>query len=190
MRIEFKPLLEIGGKTLLEHSINLFQNTGINDIVTVTGYRSEDLVPVIAASSSRYVMNKNFESGMFSSIQLGVLELREACDAFFLLPVDIPFVRSATIRHLINEFSKDQAILACYPQYQTRRGHPPLIDCSLADRIISYKGREGMRGFLRKYKDRSMNVSVNDPFTLMDVDTQEDLSRIKKELVHFMFVLL
>ncbi len=179
----FKPLLLIEGKTLVEHAIGLFKSTGVTDIVTVVGHRSEDLVPVVEAASSRYVINENFKAGMFSSIQQGVRQLRTSCDAFFLLPVDIPVVRPATIHQLLHEFYKSPATLICYPQFQARRGHPPLIDCSLADRILAYDGQGGMRGFLRQYEDRALVVSVDDPFIRMDVDTQEDLSRLRRELI-------
>ncbi|KPJ97870.1 MAG: hypothetical protein AMJ60_10060 [Desulfobacterales bacterium SG8_35] len=178
----FKPLLEINGKTLAEHAIGLFQISGIAEIVTVLGYRSEDLIPLVNAASSRYVINDNYQAGMFSSIKQGVRQLRETCDAFFLLPVDIPFVRSATIRQLLDAFNKNPATLICYPVFQAKRGHPPLIACSLADRILAHGGQDGMRGFLRQYEDRALMVSVDDPFIRMDIDTNEDLSRIQNEL--------
>jgi len=108
--------------------------------------------------------------------------LKEACDAFFLLPVDIPFVFSATILQLRDEFYKNSATLVCFPQFHARRGHPPLIDCCLGDEILAYDGKGGMREFLRKYEDRAVAVPVDDPFILMDIDTREDLSRLKKEL--------
>ena len=84
---EFKPLLEVEGKSLIENAIALFKDTGIEEIVTVVGYRAETLIPIIETASSRYVVNENYQAGMFSSIQKGVVELKDACDAFFLLPV-------------------------------------------------------------------------------------------------------
>ncbi|MBW2466971.1 MAG: nucleotidyltransferase family protein [Deltaproteobacteria bacterium] len=179
----FKPLLEIDGKSLFEHVYGLFADSGIDDIVTVVGHRSADLIPVVKAVSSRYVINYQYQDGMFSSIQKGAEELKGACDAFFLLPVDIPFVRPATIHGLVAEYSKDPLTLVCYPQFNSRRGHPPLIDGRLAEQILTYDGQDGMRGFLKQHKDRSRMVSVDDPFILKDIDTEEDLSAVKQELL-------
>ena len=178
----FKPLVKFHGMTLLEHAIGLFRNTGIDEIVTVIGHRSVDLIPFVEATSTRYVINDNYQDGMFSSIQQGTRGLKNTCESFFLLPVDIPFVHPDTILQLLDEFNNDSAVLVCYPQFNSRRGHPPLIDCTLADQILTYDGQDGMRGFLKRYEDQSIIVPVDDPFILMDIDTQKDLSSIKKEL--------
>ena len=182
---EFKPLLEVEGKSLIENAIALFKDTGIEEIVTVVGYRAETLIPIIETASSRYVVNENYQDGMFSSIQKGIVELKEACDAFFLLPVDIPCVSTATLRLLLDNFFEGSSTLICYPEFQSRRGHPPLIDSCLVDHIISYTGEGGMRSCLRRYEDRAINVPVTDPFVRLDVDTKEDFFRLKSEKINY-----
>lgn len=179
---EFKPLLEIAGTTLIEHALALFRNTGVEEIVTVVGYRSETLIPIIERAPSRSVVNENYQNGMFSSIQKGVAELKDKCDAFFLLPVDIPCVRTATVRELLAQYSENSSALVCYPQFDARRGHPPLIAARLIDHIISYAGEGGMRGFLRRYEEQAITVPVADPFLLLDVDTRQDFLRLENEI--------
>ena len=178
----FKPLLEIGGKTLLEHAVGLFKNAGVDEIVTVLGHRSADLLPVVEAACSRHVLNSNFHNGMFSSIQVGVKELKNACEAFFLLPVDIPFVRPATLRQLQDAFNKNSSALVCYPQYKSRRGHPPLIDSCLINEILAAAGTENMRSLLKKYEKKAVTVAVADPFVRMDADTPEDFLLLQKAM--------
>lgn len=179
---EFKPLLEIDGTSLIEHALALFRNTGVEEIVTVIGYRSETLIPIIERAASRYVVNENYQNGMFSSIQKGVAELKDKCDVFFLLPVDIPCVRTATVRQLLEQYYENSSALVCYPQFESRRGHPPLIAGSLIDHIISYVGEGGMRGLLRRYEDQAITVPVTDPFLLLDVDTKQDFFRLENEI--------
>jgi CTP:molybdopterin cytidylyltransferase MocA len=171
----FKPLVKMGGKTIVEHVVEIFRSSGIDDIVVVAGHRFEELIPLVEAASCNCVVNHNFHDGMFSSIQRGVQELKDRCDAFFLLPVDIPLVRPDTIQHLLDEFFRNPSALICYPEFQLRRGHPPLIHGNLIDPILAYDGQDGMRGLLSRYEDRAVNVPVNDPFIRMDVDTPEDL---------------
>jgi len=183
----YKPLLEINKKKLIEHALELFKNTGVEEIVTVVGFRAEKLIPIIKAASSRYVVNENYQDGMFSSIQKGVAELRNICEAFFLLPVDIPCVRKTTIQQLLKVFELDSSILVFYPEFQSKRGHPPLVSSNLIDHIIAYTGDEGMRGFLRGYENRAASIPVADPFVLRDIDTVEDFSRLKEELSKFSF---
>jgi len=181
----FKPLVEVAGKPFIEHAIDLFRDSGVGDIVVVIGHRAETMIPVLEAASCHYVVNDNYQNGMLSSIQKGVMELEDACDAFFLLPVDIPCVRTATIRQLMQTFAADPSTLVCYPAFQSRRGHPPLIDSSLIDHVIAHTGEEGMRGVLREYEDRAVTVPVADPFIRLDVDTAEAFSRLTEKLSKF-----
>lgn len=178
----FKPLLEIKGKSLIENTVNLFRNTGVQEIVTVIGYRAEELLPVLVAISSRYVVNESYQNGMFSSIKRGVAELRDRCKAFFLLPVDIPCVQVATVKKLLENYYENPTTLVCYPQFDARRGHPPLIAGSLIDHILDYTGEGGMRGFLGRFEDQAVDVPVDDPFVRLDVDTKEDFFRLEIEM--------
>lgn len=172
---EFKPLLSIGPQTLLGHTISLFQSSGVDDIVVVTGHQSEDLKQELNRYSCRSVLNENFSNGMFSSVQVGVEALDTLSDAFFLLPVDMPLVRQETIINLMEEMEQDPHSLVFYPECQTRRGHPPLIRRDLAAAILSYDDQGGLRALLRRYRHKSRNVVVDDPYILLDVDTQNDL---------------
>lgn len=177
----FKPLLRIGEKTLVEHTIELFRSAGIDEIVTVVGHGSAKLIPVVKAASSRHVINDQYYAGMYSSIQQGVKALRHPCDAFFLLPVDIPLVRPSTVRQLSDAFHKHPSSMVCYPQFQSRRGHPPLINSRLIYEILSYGGQGGLRELLRYHQDHALSIPVEDPFIRLDVDTHKDLLLLREK---------
>lgn len=175
----FKPLLRIVSKRLIEHAIELFDTCGI-PCVTVVGHRSSELVPTIAQTSSQIVYNRNYQDGMFSSIQRGVQEL-SAYEAFFLLPVDIPLVQPSTIQNLLMARKKNNNLLVYYPEFQGRTGHPPLISTKLIPEILSHDGPDGMRGLLRKCASSSIGVKVDDQFVAQDADTSEDLSYLQEQ---------
>lgn len=176
----FKPLLDVGGITLIEHAIGLFRRSGMEDIVTVAGHRAQDLFPVASRAASRCVINPDYDEGMFSSIRRGVAALESGVDAFFLLPVDIPLVLPTTVRQLVETFDRHSAPPVCYPRFQSRRGHPPLIHAGLIDPIRGYQGPGGMRGFLRGFEDQAVDIGVADPFIHLDADTDEDLAVLRE----------
>jgi CTP:molybdopterin cytidylyltransferase MocA len=173
-------LLTIGPKTLLGHSISLFESTGIEDIVVVTGHQSRELEQELDRYPCRCVRNERYREGMFSSVQVGVKEMDAANTAFFLLPVDIPLVQLDTIHTLLQALDQDSQTLVFYPEYQLWRGHPPLISYDLAPEIIGYDDQGGLRALLSKYRPRSRNVVVDDPYILLDVDTQDDLDHLRE----------
>ena len=176
----FKPLLSIGPKTFLGHTFSLFQERGIEDIVVVTGHQSRDLEEELNRYPCRSIRNEKYRDGMFSSVQIGVRSLDTASDAFFLLPVDIPLVRQDTIEQLLEAMARDPDSLIFYPEYQSRRGHPPLIRRDLADDIVKYADQGGLRTLFRGYRQQSRNVPVEDPYILLDVDTPEDLALLRE----------
>ena len=69
--------------------------------------------------------------------------------------------------------------MVCYPQFQSRRGHPPLINSKLIDEILSYSGQRGLREFLRRHENQAISIPVEDPFIRLDADTPKDLLLLK-----------
>lgn len=175
----FKPLLKICGKTFIEHAVTLFHQCGVEQIITVVGHRAEQLIPVLTSTSSTYVLNANARDGMFSSVQQGVASRNPAWEGFFLLPVDIPLVRPETIRALTEAFDNNPSALVCYPRNRSGRGHPPLLNSRIADSVLAYSGQHGLRGLLRSYEDRALDVPVDDPFIRMDADSRQDLAELR-----------
>jgi CTP:molybdopterin cytidylyltransferase MocA len=180
---KFKPLIRIGRKSFVEHAIALFRTSGIEEIVTVVGHRAKVLLPVVQAAASRCVINAHYTNGMYSSIQTGLKALKHPGDAFFLLPVDIPLVRPATIRQLAAGFDQHRAPLVCYPLFQSQRGHPPLINSQLIDALRRHDGKGGLREFLRGYENQAISIPVEDPFIRLDADTPQDLLGLKKMML-------
>ena len=176
----FKPLIRIEGKSFVEHAVTLFRTAGVEDIVTVLGHRAPEVLPVVQRAASRGVINANHADGMYSSIQAGAKAVADSCDAFFLLPVDIPLVRPSTVQKLAAAFAQHAAPSVCYPLFEATRGHPPLINSELTDAILSYRGDGGLRAFLRRHEERSITVPVDDPFIRLDADTPQDLLRLRE----------
>ncbi|MFH1822891.1 MAG: NTP transferase domain-containing protein [Patescibacteria group bacterium] len=58
-----KPLLEVGGKTLIEHAIEFVKNIGINEIIVVGGYCFDQLENKVKEidPNIKIVENKNFQ---------------------------------------------------------------------------------------------------------------------------------
>lgn len=172
----FKPLCHLGGKTLLEHTVQLYKQNGVAEILVVVGHRAEEIKTEAIDYPCRFVDNCSFQDGMFSSIQVGVSSLPQDCRAFFLHPVDIPFVQRKTVGLLLKALKEDDTTLIHYPQYHSKKGHPPLISISLRDQILEYDGTGGLRSLLAKNKKAARLHSVQDPYILIDADAADDLS--------------
>jgi len=169
----FKPLLPLGKGTVIEAAINVFSASGVEDIVVVTGHRADELAPMLDRLGVRQVRNETYQEGMFSSVLAGVKSLRPETDAFFLLPADMPLVRSHTITRLRKACLRTTADVI-YPVFQRLRGHPPLISANCIPAILSWDRPGGLRSLLLRDEQTARNVDVMDEGILIDVDTAED----------------
>ncbi|PID43268.1 MAG: phosphohydrolase [Proteobacteria bacterium] len=160
-----KPLLPFGSSNAVCRCVDLFSTSGIDEILVVTGYRARELEQALVSSHCRTIRNPDFDSGMFSSVCAGVQALAAPCDAFFLLPVDIPLVRPATVGLLREQFD-GSAVL--FPLFEGERGHPPLIPCLYREAILRYSGTGGLRPLLEQLPGK--DVPVWDSAVLQDMD--------------------
>jgi CTP:molybdopterin cytidylyltransferase MocA len=165
-----KPLLPLGGRTVLEHVMALFHNVGIPRICVVTGFHRERILPYLHVPGVLEARNPHPEKGMFSSLCTGIAALAPLCSAMFLLPVDIPLVRTCTLQLLATARQKNPAAVIM-PYCNGKSGHPPLLPSSLAPSILDWTGAMGLHGFFRSVAPPMVPVEVPDEHMLLDMDT-------------------
>ena len=175
----FKPLLPLGGSTVLEQAVHSFQDHGIRDIRVVVGHRANELFPVLERLGVQAIVNIDFSEGMFSSVSAGVKSLSPEVLGFFLLPVDNPIVNRNTLETLQNAFFATEFGII-YPSYQGMRGHPPLISRRYVNEVLAWNQPGGMRALLEQFDHDALDVEVIDPGILLDMDTLEDYHKMLK----------
>ncbi|MBI4799862.1 MAG: NTP transferase domain-containing protein [Desulfarculus sp.] len=173
-----KPLLPLGGATVLERAVGMFKAAGVAEVVVVTGHRAGDLGPLIAGLGARPIFNPGYEQGMFSSVLAGAAALGQGAGAFFLLPADMPLVRPATLLHLAQAWEASGAELA-HPSFLGQRGHPPLISTRLLPGLMAWPGQGGLRGYLESLAGPSLLVEVPDQGVLRDMDHPQDYEEMQ-----------
>ena len=169
---QFKPLLFIGGETIIDHLISTFMTSGI-EVYLVVGYRGEELKATVKNRNVIFVENPDYSHGMFTSVQAGARALTSGYEAFFVMPVDIPLVRPSSIQCLVNAYAEHPGKIV-YPVFRTKRGHPPLIPISLAPAIAEWRRGGSLRAVLSSYERLALEVSVPDENILLDIDTTDD----------------
>lgn len=185
---DFKLLMEIGGRTMIEHSVKSMFAGGAQEVIVVLGCRAGDIrhalqiayPPQTTGSHLRFVSNQDYDvSDMLSSVRCGAAALG-SCDAFYLLPGDMPAVGTDTYRKLQSAFTKADASVA-FPLYDGKRGHPPLIASSLIPDILTFEGPSGLQTLLNRCK-KLIEVPTADIGCTMDNDTKEDFETCRNYL--------
>jgi molybdenum cofactor cytidylyltransferase len=173
---QFKPLLPLGETTVTDHVIATFLEAGV-DVFLVVGHRRHDIINGIKKQNIKIIHNLNYKHGMFSSVQAGVRYLKPEHQAFFILPVDIPLVRPATIRRLMDTAGENPGRII-YPTFRGRRGHPPLIPSEMAPDILGWDRGGGLKAVLKSNDKLALEIQVPDSTILFDIDTPDDYAAL------------
>lgn len=181
-----KPLLPLGGETVAERSVNLFINTGIQDIRIVTGHLAGMVRDRLPNLPVKWVHNEAYGQGMLSSIKKGVATISKDRSWFFLLPVDIPLVRPQTLSTLLEAMRVSKRDISIFhPTFMGRRGHPPLISTGLIPEILAWNGPGGLGGFLAGHHAGAVEVPLIDEFIERDMDTPADYQFLSSALSRY-----
>ena len=177
---DFKPLMPLRGKTLIENTIDSMLLCGVSPITVVLGHRGRDIEAIL---KSRYlgtglitVYNNDYAAtDMLTSIKIG-LSAMPPCDAFFLLPGDMPVVAKETFLAVYRAMPELGSAIT-FPTLEGYRKHPPLIDAAFIPEILRYDGINGLRGFWELHADNIVTVAVDDVGCWTDLDTFTQYSR-------------
>lgn len=174
-----KLTLTIDGKTLLAHTLAAVRTSSVSEVVVVLGADADRLLPSVPTEGVRIVVNSAYREGMSGSIRLGLRNAATSADAYLIVLGDEPFVSAKTMDRLIDTWRTGgpQAII---PTFRGRRGHPILVDRRLAPRIETVTGDTGYRILFQT--TGVLEVPVEDPGILVDLDTPEDVEALSRAL--------
>jgi molybdenum cofactor cytidylyltransferase len=173
------------GRPFVARLVRTFNAAGVSNVVVVTGSIHDAIVKALAADSFPIppvvVNNPQPALGQLSSLWRG-LDAAEAPDtqAVLMTLVDIPLVEPSTIRQVIDAWTTSGAPVV-RPAMGERHGHPVLFDRALFDALRHAPLNEGAKAVVRANADRIVNVQVNDPGCLLDVDTPDDYRAMMRE---------
>lgn len=172
---KFKPLMEIHGMSMAQRIISTFRQTGIREIVMVTGYQAGQLEEEVKKTGVVCIRNENYEATeMFDSAKLGLSYLQGRCDAVFFTPVDVPLFTQETTMAVRDLNEGEIRIPVC----EGHDGHPVYIQNSVIPEILNYKGERGLRGAIELVGRLVKRVTVEDQGIFMDADTREDFENL------------
>jgi nicotine blue oxidoreductase len=178
-----KPLLDAGGEPALARIVRALRAAGIEAILVVLGHAADRIRREVDLSRCRVVVNPNYESGMASSLSLGIRSLSPEAEGFLVLHADMPFLARETIRAVVEAGRRGARIAA--PTYRGERGFPVYFcRACVEDLLPTLTGEAGGRRFLAAHREETVLIPVDDAGAVRDVDRPEDREREEKDHEH------
>ena len=173
---ENKLTKKIQGVPLIKYSVKNILASSINELIIVLGHQKEIIEKLIDKNEKiKFIFNKDFESGMASSIKTGLDNLSEETEAFFICLGDMPMVSHDIYDQLIKSRNQKNIIV---PTYKGQQGNPVLFDKSMKETVINITGDVGAKKILELNKDKILNIEINDQNISKGFNTQGDFSSL------------
>jgi len=193
---DWKPGLPWKGEPLILHAIRpALAESG--QVILVGGHHLDDLRRLVEGggwitedgrNSLSVVENKEYSTGMFSSVQAGIRGLQGKVDGVFILPGDMPSIRATTYSELVAAFEarlNDEVFSPALTlpsgessrEPRIKKGHPVLLRNRILKQVLAHDPRSVLRDVLRRFS--STLVVVEDPGIVVDVDVAGDFRRLE-----------
>ena len=168
-----KALLRFRGRTFLENILDAISRSSIQNTIIVIGHHRDDITARL--NLPNLVFNPNYEQGMVTSFQTGIRALPPDSAGAVLFLVDHPVVEAATIEALVSSFAPNRIVV---PVFDGRRGHPVLFAAEVLQEILALPPSQGANIVVRRVPGRIVEVAVDSPGILIDVDTPEEFEKL------------
>ena len=164
-----KLLLQLGGKTILEHVIHNVLQSRAGEIILVLGAYRQEIERVTDAYPVRRVFNPQYASGQGSSVAAGAAAVSPEAGGILFLAGDQPLIPPEFIDRVIAVFQETDALIV-----RPETGLPAIFNVSLKEELRRLGGDTGGRQLLEKYRDRVVTVPGCPGLASLDIDTEED----------------
>jgi len=177
-------LRDTEGQTFVARVAAALRLGGLSDIVVVTG-RDHDAVTEALTSTRgslvpRIVRNEDPSRGQLSSLWTGLDACPADTEAIAVTLVDVPMLAPSTVSAVVDHWMRTRAPIV-RPEYRGRRGHPVIFACTLFDELRQAPLDAGARVVVSAHYQDIVNVPVEDPGCVEDVDTPEEYDRIRRQ---------
>lgn len=141
----------LGDKTVLQHTLDAVRASGLPWHLEDAGH-----------------------PGMGDSIAAAVRATADA-NGWLVLPGDLPLIQATTLQQVAQALQQQPVVVPVFQRPGGVRGHPVGFSRRCREALLALGGQQGAASVLRAFPD--MELIVNDPGTVTDIDTLADLAR-------------
>ena len=162
------------GEPLIKYSVKNILESSVDELIIIIGHKSDNIKNVIDENKKiKFILNKNYKLGMASSIKIGIKNLSEKTQAFFICLGDMPMIGKEIYNKLILNLNKKEIIV---PSYKNQQGNPILFSITMKDKIMDIDGDNGAKKILEKNRNKIFNLEINDEGILKNYNTQDSFN--------------
>lgn len=169
------------GLPMFMRCVNAAIASNAKPVFVITGYRHEELEEWLQKLDVNVIYNPAYETGVRTSIQLGLKAMPSACDGAILLPADMPEITSAELNKLINKVDTSLPKFVNFLTHKGVKSNPVLWSKSLYDKADLVPENAAFRVVFAEHADYSHAIEIKDSRILQDLNFPNEVKEYAKK---------
>ncbi len=168
-----KLLAEFDGMPLVRRSARMLLTSDLASLVTVTGYRREEVEEALSGLDLVLQFNPDYASGMASSLVSGFSRPEASSqDGVLVMLADMPAVTSRQVDMLVARFLEAGGRAIVRSVFEGKRGNPIILPRATYPAVLRLEGDIGARAIIESSGLPVIDVEIG-AAAHIDVDTPE-----------------
>ena len=171
-----KLMKKYNKKYLINHIIGTLIKSKVNKIIVVLGFQKSKVRKITVKNKKiNFVFNKNYKTGMASSIKTGLKEISKRSIGFLIVQADMPLISKKIIDSLCYSIRNNNKEIVA-PIYKSNMGNPIGFKRSMTRILNKTSGDSGAKKIILKNKKKLGLIKVNSKSIFKDFNTKRDFS--------------
>ena len=172
-----KLLAEIDRRPLIRHAVDEALASRSRDVHVIVQPDSVLLDKALAGLPVTRCINRDFASGIGSSIAVGVRSLAQDVSGALILPADMPWMTAEVLDALITAFEFTGGSLVTLPiTAEGEQRNPVLWPKSYFKELCGLHADHGAKHLIPTDPEKLQKIQILDEAGFQDVDTPDDLA--------------
>jgi len=175
-----KLLLNYKKATLIEHTFNQLQKSTVDKIVVVTGFEASNIKATLKLENLLFAHNPNHNSGLTSSIQIGINAFEKEFDGFMIALSDMPYLTNKDYNTVLSAFKLNykKNPLIVVPEINKKPGNPVIFSKEFRKEILAHQKLKGCKDIIQKNNKFVKKIILNNSNAFNDIDHPEDYQKL------------
>ena len=128
---------------------------------------------IIKNKKIQFALNKNYKSGIASSIKTGIKKINKFSKGFLIVQSDMPYIKKTHINKIYNSiYKKDNPVHLL--KYKNKIGNPIGFNSSIISKFKKIKGDVGAKFMVKRLKKDAAIIKVKSEKIFKDFDKLND----------------
>lgn len=173
-----KLLADIAGKSMVRRVTETACASSGRPVLVVTGHMAGEVAAAVSGLDVGVVANPEYASGLASSLKTGIKALPRQCEGALIVLGDMPRITAGHLDRLIGAFRPDTIVV---PVRAARYGNPVLWPAKYFPELLRLEGDAGAKRLLGAHSALVREIDLGTDAIFADVDTPDELARMRQE---------